>query len=83
MRFTVQRVLDPNQKSPNRANIAEIARVDGLDDFTLNLVTRQPYAPLLNRLIDFPILPPKYTAGTRSGGPDEACTADDQETHRC
>ncbi len=62
VRFTLQRVLDPNQKSPNRANIAEIVRVDVLDDFTVNLVTRAPYAPLLNRLIDFPILPPKYTA---------------------
>jgi peptide/nickel transport system substrate-binding protein len=62
VRFTVGRVLDPNQKSPNRANIAEIVRVDVLDDFTVNLVTRQPYAPFLSRLIDFPIVPPRYTA---------------------
>jgi peptide/nickel transport system substrate-binding protein len=62
VRFTVQRVLDPEQKSPNRANIAEVARVDVIDDATVNLVTRQPYAPLLNRLIDFPIVPPRYTA---------------------
>jgi peptide/nickel transport system substrate-binding protein len=62
VRFTVQRVLDPEQKSPNRATIGEIARVDVVDDLTVNVVTRQPYAPLLNRLIDFPILPPKYTA---------------------
>ncbi len=62
VRFTLQRVLDPNQKSPNRANIAEITKVEVVDDFTVKLVTRQPYAPLLNRLIDFPIVPPKYTA---------------------
>jgi peptide/nickel transport system substrate-binding protein len=62
VRFTVSRVLDPEQKSPNRATIAEIARVDVLDDLTLNIVTRQAYAPLLNRLIDFPIVPPRYTA---------------------
>ncbi len=62
VRFTIERVLDPGQRSPNRANIAEVARVDVLDDFTVNLVTRQPYAPLLNRLVDFPIVPPKYTA---------------------
>src|SRR5207248_946377 len=62
VRFTVQRVLDPEQKSPNRANIGEITRVDAVDDFTVNLVTKQPYAPLLNRLIDFPIVPPKYAA---------------------
>ncbi len=70
VRFTVQRVLDPNQKSPNRANIAEIVRVDVLDDFTVNLVTRAPYAPLLNRLIDFPIVPPKYT--TEKGNQGQA-----------
>jgi peptide/nickel transport system substrate-binding protein len=62
VRFTVQRVLDPEQKSPNRATISEIARVDVVDDLTVNLVTKQSYAPLLNRLIDFPILPPRYTA---------------------
>ncbi len=62
VRFTIQRVLDPNQKSPNRANIAEIAKIEVVDDYTIRLITRQPYAPLLNRLLDFPILPPKYTA---------------------
>jgi peptide/nickel transport system substrate-binding protein len=62
VRFTVQRVLDPEQKSPNRANIAEVVRIDVVDDTTVNLVTKQPYAPLLNRLIDFPIVPPRYTA---------------------
>ncbi len=62
VRFTVQRVLDPNQKSPNRANIAEISKIEVVDDFTVRLITRQPYAALLNRLIDFPILPPTYIA---------------------
>jgi peptide/nickel transport system substrate-binding protein len=62
VRFTIERVLDPNQKSPNRANIAEISKVEVLDDFTVNLATKQPYAALLNRLIDFPIMPPRYTA---------------------
>jgi peptide/nickel transport system substrate-binding protein len=62
VRFTVERVLDPSRKSPNRASIAEIARVEVVDDWTINLVTARPYAALLNRLIDFPILPPKYTA---------------------
>jgi len=62
VRFTFQRVLDPEQKSRNRANVAEVARIDVVDDYTVNLVLRQPYAPLVNRLIDFPIVPPKYTA---------------------
>jgi peptide/nickel transport system substrate-binding protein len=68
VRFTFHRVLDPEQKSPNRANIAEVVRLDVLDDYTVNLVTRQPYAPFLNRLLDFPILPPKYTAEKGNAG---------------
>ena len=39
VRFTFERVLDPNQKSPNRANVGEVARVEVLDDYTVNLVT--------------------------------------------
>ena len=54
VRFTFERVLDPNQKSPNRANVGEVARVEVVDDYTVNLVTRQPYAPLLNRLHRLP-----------------------------
>src|SRR5438093_11300269 len=68
VRFTFQRVLDPEQKSTNRATIAEIIRVDIVDDLTVNLVTRQPYAPLINRLLDFPMLPPKYTAAKGNQG---------------
>jgi peptide/nickel transport system substrate-binding protein len=62
VRFTFQRVLDPEQKSPNRANVAEIVRVEVVDDYTVNVVTRQPYASLINRLLDFAIVPPKYVA---------------------
>ena len=62
VRATIDRVLDPNQKSPNRANIAEIVRVEVLDDATVSLVTQKPYAPPLNRLVDFAMLPPRYTA---------------------
>jgi peptide/nickel transport system substrate-binding protein len=62
VRFTFQRVLDPEQKSPNRANMAEVARVDVIDDYTVNVVTRRPYSPLINRLLDFPMVPPKYVA---------------------
>ena len=62
VRFTFQRVLNPEQKSPNRATVSEVERVDVVDDLTVNLVLRAPYAPFLARLIDFPMVPPKYTA---------------------
>ena len=68
VRFTIERVLDPAQKSPNRATVAEIARVDVIDDATINIVTSRPYAPLLNRLVDFPIVPPRYTADKGNQG---------------
>jgi peptide/nickel transport system substrate-binding protein len=68
VRFTFQRVLDPEQKSPNRANVGEIVRMEIVDDYTVNLVTRQPYAPLINRLLDFAIVPPKYVAGKGNQG---------------
>jgi len=62
VRFTFQRVLNPEQKSPNRATVSEVERVDVVDDLTVNLVLRAPYAPFVARLIDFPMVPPKYTA---------------------
>ena len=68
VRFTFQRVLDPEQKSPNRANVAEIVRVEVVDDYTVNVVTRQPYAPLINRLLDFAMVPPKYVAAKGNQG---------------
>src|SRR5512132_4146214 len=42
--------------------MAEDAGVDVIDVYPGNLVTRQPYAPLINRLLDFPMVPPKYVA---------------------
>ena len=68
VRYTFQRVLDPEQKSPNRANVGKVAKAEVVDDYTINIVTKQPYAPLLNRLIDFPILPPKYTTEKGNAG---------------
>jgi len=73
VRFTLERVLNPEQKSPNRANIAEVARIDVVDELAVNLVTSRPYAPLLNRLIDFPILPPRYT--TEKGNQGQASSS--------
>jgi peptide/nickel transport system substrate-binding protein len=61
VRFTFQRVLNPEQKSPNRGNVGEVERVDVVDELTVNLVTKNAYAPLIARLIDFPMVPPRYT----------------------
>ena len=68
VRSTFLRVLNPEQKSPNRANVAEVERIDVLDEYTLNLVTKNPYAPFLARLIDFPMVPSRYTAEKGNAG---------------
>jgi peptide/nickel transport system substrate-binding protein len=62
VRFTLERVLNPEQKSPNRANVAMVTRVEVVDPHTVTVVTKEPYAPFLARLIDFPMVPPRYTA---------------------
>ena len=62
VKATFDRVLNPDQKSPNRATVAFIAKVEVLDEHTVQLVLGSPYAPMLNRLVDFPIVPPRYAA---------------------
>ena len=48
VRFTIRRVLDPEQKSPNRANIAEIARVDLLTGLPTRPHLEEALAPALS-----------------------------------
>lgn len=62
VKATFERVLAPEQKSPNRANVAMIARIETPDPQTVVFATHEPYAPFLARLVDFPIVPPRYVA---------------------
>ncbi len=61
VKYSFDRVLDKNNKSPQYGNIRAIkeAKIAGPD--TIHLVTDKPYPLLLERLVFFPIVPKKHT----------------------
>ncbi|MDP2627480.1 MAG: ABC transporter substrate-binding protein [Candidatus Rokubacteria bacterium] len=62
VKFTFERVLNPDQKSPIRGNFTWIKSVDVVDDHTVRLVTQKPY-PLIQEILtfgNFGMVPPKY-----------------------
>jgi peptide/nickel transport system substrate-binding protein len=64
VKFTFDRALDPATKSPTRANLTAITRVDVVDPLTVNFVTNGAYPLLLYRLTEVSdssvIVPMKY-----------------------
>jgi peptide/nickel transport system substrate-binding protein len=42
-RYKLQRVIDPDLKSPQGGNIAYLERVDMVDDYTVRLITQEPH----------------------------------------
>jgi peptide/nickel transport system substrate-binding protein len=61
VKFSFDRVLDPNTKSPQYGNIRAIKEVKIIDSFTVHLVTDKPFPLLLERVVFFPIMPKKHT----------------------
>ena len=68
VKYNVERVLNPDQRSPLRGNIACIARVDVLDDYTVRLITKEPYPIVPELLTNFPMLPAAYAKEVGAGG---------------
>lgn len=62
VKFTVERFLDPNVKSPMLANVKTITNVEVVDPYTVNLVTKGPDPILPVRMSELygVMLPPKY-----------------------
>lgn len=60
VKFTIDRVLDPNQKSPQRGNISSIKEVKVVDPYTVDIITKVPYPVLPERLAFLCMVPPKY-----------------------
>ena len=60
VKFTLERVLNPETKSPQIGNIRAIKEVKVIDDHTVQLVTDKPFPLLLERMVFFPIMPKKY-----------------------
>lgn len=48
--FTLDRIMDPAFSSPSRNKLDSVDRVEVVDDYTINLHTKQAFAPLLTFL---------------------------------
>jgi peptide/nickel transport system substrate-binding protein len=67
VKFSVERMLNPQQAAPGRTSIATIDRVEIIDPFTVNIITKTPFPLLPVRMSPghcgtVGILPPKYLA---------------------
>ncbi len=64
MKFTVDRILDPNAKSPTLSYIRTVESVEVVDPFTVRIKTAGPDPLLPTRMSRYPayIVPPKYVA---------------------
>jgi peptide/nickel transport system substrate-binding protein len=60
VKYNFERVLNPDQKSPQRGNIAWLDRVDIIDDSTVRLITKEPYPVVPEHLANFQIIPAGY-----------------------
>jgi peptide/nickel transport system substrate-binding protein len=60
VKYNFERVLNPDQKSPQRGNIAWLDRVDMIDDYTVRLMTKEPHPIVPERLTNFQMIPAIY-----------------------
>jgi peptide/nickel transport system substrate-binding protein len=66
VKFSIERILNPDQKSPSRGLIALIDRVEVVDPYTVNIITKKPMPMLRERFTSpgftgtVPIVPPRY-----------------------
>lgn len=62
VKFSIERILNPDQKSPIRGNFTWVKAVEVVDDHTVRIATEKPY-PLFHEILtfgNFAMLPPKY-----------------------
>jgi peptide/nickel transport system substrate-binding protein len=62
VKFSYDTMLDPAVKSPSKTNHTFVQRVEVVDDFTVRIVTREPFPITPNQLTFLHMLPPKYLA---------------------
>ncbi len=60
VKFSIERIIDPETQSPQMPNYSMIDRVDIVDDYTVKIITKEPYPLLLGRLSLLAIVPPEY-----------------------
>ena len=61
VKFSIERVLNPDQKARWRWAFTDIERVEVVDSHTVRIVTKAPFPTLITNLaFCMPIVPPKY-----------------------
>ncbi len=59
VKFSIERILDPETKSPQISNLNFIEKVEVVDDLTVQITTKMPYPLTLSRL-SLEMVPPGY-----------------------
>lgn len=60
VKFSLERLLNPDQKSPLRGNFTWIKSVEIVDDHTVRILTEKPY-PIIHEILTIPaMVPPRY-----------------------
>lgn len=62
VKFSVERMLDPKLKNKLASDFSFIKEVKVIDDSTIQLITKEPFAGLPQRMFYLAIVPPKYIA---------------------
>ena len=52
VKWNFERILNPDTKSPQRSQLEEIAAVEAVDDSTVRVQLKRPFAPLLSNLAE-------------------------------
>jgi peptide/nickel transport system substrate-binding protein len=60
VKYNFERVRNPDQKSPQRGNIAWLERVDIVDEQTVRLITKEPQPIAPEHLTNFQMIPAAY-----------------------
>lgn len=72
VKFSIDRILNVDNKSPWRSRIIDIDHVDVVDDSSVRIVTKRPIGTLVSSLLTIFIVPPKYF---QQVGPDKFADA--------
>lgn len=59
--YTYELIMDPATKSPRMGDLAPIDRVEAVDEYTLLIVTEEPYASLLDKVATRGIISKQHT----------------------
>ena len=61
VKYTVDRILDPEKNSPQAGDLSAVDEVQIVDQYTVRFVTSKPYPTLAAQLVGIEMVPPQYT----------------------